>query len=407
MTQNRKILNDPVYGFINLPEGLLAEIVHHAYFQRLRRVRQLGMSDLVYPGATHTRFTHTLGSYHLMNLAISVLREKGIQITAENATAVRLAILLHDIGHGPFSHALEDLIVPNIGHEEISLAFMKVFNQKHDGELNEAIDIFTGKSPHNFLHELVSSQLDTDRLDYLKRDSFFTGVSEGVISTDRIIKMLNVVDDELVVDVKGIYSVEKFLIARRLMYWQVYLHKTVVASEMLLRNVVRRAREITMQGQKLWSTPALKFFLSNDQFELNEELISNFALLDDTDIITSLKVWQDSDDKVLSRLSKMYVNRNLFKIKLQKETFDTHCIEEKKEQVKKAFQLNASEADYFIVSNMLTNNAYKPDNGKIMILQKDGQTADLAEVSDMFDHEMLYKTVKKYFLCYPRGLDQI
>jgi HD superfamily phosphohydrolase len=404
MNRNKKILNDPVYGFINLPDGLLAEILHHGYFQRLRRVRQLGMSDLVYPGATHTRFLHTLGSYHLMNLAISVLREKGIQITDDNALAVRLAILLHDIGHGPFSHALEDLIVPNIGHEEISLAFMKVFNQKYNGALEEAIDIFTGKSPHNFLHELVSSQLDTDRLDYLKRDSFFTGVSEGVISTDRIIKMLNVVDDQLVVDEKGLYSVEKFLIARRLMYWQVYLHKTVVASEMLLRNVIKRAREITMQGEKLWSSPALNFFLRNNHFELNEELIAQFALLDDTDIITALKVWQNSEDKVLSQLSKMYSNRNLFKIELQKESFHNICIEKKKEKIKKAFKLNASEADYFIVSNMLTNNAYKPDSGKIMILKKNGQTADLAEVSDMFDHELLYKTVKKYFLCYPRDL---
>jgi HD superfamily phosphohydrolase len=294
--------------------------------------------------------------------------------------------------------------VPNIGHEEISLAFMKVFNQKYGGALEEAIDIFTGKSPHNFLHELVSSQLDTDRLDYLKRDSFFTGVSEGVISTDRIIKMLNVVDDQLVVDEKGLYSVEKFLIARRLMYWQVYLHKTVVASEMLLRNVIKRAREITMQGEKLWSSPALNFFLRNNHFELNEELIAQFALLDDTDIITALKVWQNSEDKVLSQLSKMYSNRNLFKIELQKESFHNICIEEKKEKIKKAFKLNASEADYFIVSNMLTNNAYKPDSGKIMILKKNGQTADLAEVSDMFDHELLYKTVKKYFLCYPRDL---
>ncbi|PLX18284.1 MAG: phosphohydrolase [Salinivirgaceae bacterium] len=404
MNQNRKILNDPVYGFINLPDGLLAEIVHHSYFQRLRRIRQLGMSDLVYPGATHTRFLHTLGSYHLMNLAISVLREKGIDISDNNAKAVQLAILLHDIGHGPFSHALEDLIVPNISHEEISLAFMKYFNAKYEGALDEAIDVFTGRSPHNFLHELVSSQLDTDRLDYLKRDSFFTGVSEGVISTDRIIKMLNVIDDRLVVDIKGLYSVEKFLIARRLMYWQVYLHKTVVASEMLLRKVIMRARELTMQGQKLWASDSLLYFLKNNHFELTEELIKNFALLDDTDVITSLKVWQNCDDKVLSLLSKMYVNRSLFKIKLQKEPFDEEFIALKKMEVVKKFGMTASEAEYFVVTDHLTNNAYKPDSGKIMILKKDGQTADLAEVSDMFDHEMLYKTVKKYFLCYPRGL---
>jgi HD superfamily phosphohydrolase len=403
MNKNKKILNDPVHGFINLPEGISAEIVHHAYFQRLRRIRQLGMSDLVYPGATHTRFLHTMGSYHLMNLAISVLREKGVPISEGNAKAAQLAILLHDIGHGPFSHALEDMIVPNIGHEEISLAFMKDFNQQYCGELDEAIAVFTAQSPHNFLHELVSSQLDTDRLDYLKRDSFFTGVSEGVISTDRIIKMLNVVDDRLVVDIKGLYSVEKFLIARRLMYWQVYLHKTVVASEMLLRNIIKRARQLTIGGQKLWGSDALSFFLSSDYFILDDTLIGNFAMLDDTDIISALKNWQNCDDIVLSKLSRMFVNRNLLKIELQKEPFDQEYIEGKKREVKKALQVTQKEADYFVVTDILTNNAYKPHSGKIVILQKNGQTADLAEVSDMFDHELLYKTVKKYFLCYPRG----
>jgi HD superfamily phosphohydrolase len=402
MNQNNKILNDPVHGFITLPGGLLAEIVHHAYFQRLRRIRQLGMSCLVYPGATHTRFLHTMGSYHLMNLAISVLRGKGIEITEDNAKAVQLAILLHDIGHGPFSHALEDLIVPNIGHEEISLAFMQFFNKKYDGALDEAIEVFTGRSPHNFLHELVSSQLDTDRLDYLKRDSFFTGVSEGVISTDRIIKMLNVVDDRLVVDIKGLYSVEKFLIARRLMYWQVYLHKTVVSSEMLLRNVIKRARELTMNGEELWASDSLRYFLKTDHFDMDEELIVNFALLDDSDIITALKIWQKCNDVVLRSLSQMYVNRSLLKIKLQKEPFDDSLIEQKRSEVKQKFGISDSEVDYFVVTDHLTNNAYKPDSGKIMILQKNGITADLAEVSDMFDHEMLYKTVKKYFLCYPR-----
>lgn len=402
--RNRKILNDPVYGFINIPDGLLYEIAHHPYFQRLRRIRQLGMTYLVYPGATHTRFLHTLGSFHLTNTALGVLRDKNVDITDNEIEGVLAAILLHDIGHGPFSHALEDLIVPNIRHEELSLAYMHYFNHLYNGKLNTAIDIFTGKYKHKFLHALVSSQLDTDRLDYLKRDSFFTGVSEGVISTDRIIKMMNVVNDELVIDVKGLYSVEKFLIARRLMYWQVYLHKTVVSSEMLLRNIIKRARQLSMAGEKLWGPPALNYFLSQDHFELNETMLGNFAMLDDDDMTASLKIWQDHEDPVLSRLSHMYVQRKLFKIKLQNQPFSDDEVMLKKQQVAKQFNLDTSGADYFVVSDILTNNAYKPDGGPITVLQKDGSTSDLVEASDMFDHEILSRTVKKYFLCFPRDL---
>ncbi len=400
--QNRKILNDPVYGFITFPDGILFDIIHHPFFQRLRRIRQLGMSCLVYPGATHTRFLHTLGSYHLTNTAVSILKEKNVPVSEEESEAVRIAILLHDIGHGPFSHALEDLIVPNISHEKLSLAYMHYFNKKYSGRLNLAIKIFTNEYQHKFLHALVSSQLDTDRLDYLKRDSFFTGVSEGVISTDRIIKMLNVVDDELVVDIKGLYSVEKFLIARRLMYWQVYLHKTVVSSEMLLRNIIKRARQLSMNGEKLWGPPALQFFMRHDNFELNETLLQNFSQLDDDDIVSAIKIWQNHNDIVLSQLSQMYVSRNLFHVSLQNEPFTEEEINSKKEIVQKKLAISNTEAGFFVVSDMLTNNAYKPDHGRIRVLKKSGEAVGLSDVSDMFDHELLSRTIKKYFLCYPR-----
>lgn len=398
---HKKILNDPVYGFINIPNGFLYEIIHHPYFQRLRRIQQLGMSCLVYPGATHTRFLHTMGSYHLTHTALNVLLEKGVQISHEDSEAVLTAILLHDIGHGPFSHALEDLIVPNIRHEDLSLAFMHYFNHRYNGRLDGAIEVFTGRYPHKFLHALVSSQLDTDRLDYLKRDSFFTGVSEGVISTDRIIKMLNVIDDELVVDIKGIYSVEKFLIARRLMYWQVYLHKTVVASEMLLRSIFTRARELAMQGKQLWGPPGLLYFLQSDYFEANNEMLAHFASLDDNDMVASLKIWQYDDDEVLKRLCRMYVSRNLYKIKLQNQTFSDDEITAKREAIMKQFSISFDETRYFVFADILTNNAYKPEMGKISVLDKNGEIVDLANISDMFNHEMLSKTVKKYFLCYP------
>lgn len=402
--RNRKILNDPVYGFIKIPDGLLYAVIHHPYFQRLRRIRQLGMSDLVYPGATHTRFMHTLGSFHLTTCALKVLKEKNVSFSNDESQALLAAVLLHDIGHGPFSHALEDLIIPNIRHEDVSLAFMEYFNDKFNGELSMAIEIFKGAYHHQFLHALVSSQLDTDRLDYLKRDSFFTGVSEGVISTDRIIEMLNVVNDELVIDIKGLYSVEKFLVARRLMYWQVYLHKTVVSSEMLLRNIIKRARLLTMSGSSVWGTPALLYFLQTDYFKLEGKMLEQFAMLDDNDMTAAIKFWQNHPDKVLSRLSRMYVQRDLYKIKLQSMPFSEQEIESCRKQVQKKLGVSKEESAYFVVSDVLSNNAYKPDSGKITVLDKTGQTTDIAQVSDMFDHEMLSRTVKKYFLCFPHEL---
>lgn len=402
--ENKKILNDPVYGFIDMPGGLMFEIIHHPFFQRLRRIKQLGMSCMVYPGATHTRFLHTLGCFHLTQNAIKTLKDKGVQITDDEHEALLLAILLHDIGHGPFSHALEGLFAPGIKHEEISLGFMQYFNEKYNGQLDLAIEIFTGKYKHQFLHDIISSQLDTDRLDYLKRDSFFTGVSEGVVSTDRIIKMLNVVNDELVVDIKGLYSVEKFLIARRLMYWQVYLHKTVVASEQLLRNIILRARELTMKGIEIWAMPALKYFLQNTEFPMNEYMLTQFASLEDNDIMSSVKVWQNDKAPVLKELSQMYIQRRLFKIVLQKKPFTKEQIEEKQQLVMKKMGINIHDAKYFVVSNILTNNAYVPDNGKISVLNKDNSISDLATASDMFDHEILSQTVRKYFLCFPKDL---
>ncbi|MDA3865201.1 MAG: HD domain-containing protein [Salinivirgaceae bacterium] len=402
--KNKKILNDPVYGFITIPDGIMYEIIHHPCFQRLRRIRQLGMTSLVYPGATHTRFLHTMGTFHLTMNAINTLKEKGIEISEKEVEAVLFAILLHDIGHGPFSHALENTIVTNIEHESLSVAFMKYFNKRYNGRLSMAIEIFNNTYEKHFLHSIISSQLDTDRLDYLKRDSFFTGVSEGVVSTDRIIKMFNVRNDELVVDIKGIYSVEKFLIARRLMYWQVYLHKTVVASEMMLRKIIARARQLTMSGETLWAPPALQYFLSRNAFEINDTLLDNFSVLDDDDVVASVKVWQHHHDLVISKLSTMYTNRQLFKIELQNKPFTPTEIATIKDKTAHYFNISLQETEYFVVSDILTNNAYRPDSGKISILFKDERVEDLENASDMFDHGALQQTVKKYFLCYPKEL---
>lgn len=402
MKKNKKILNDPVYGFIDMPTGTMYEIVEHPYFQRLRRIKQLGMSCMVYPGATHSRFLHTLGSFHLTQNAVKTLIEKGVSISNEEADAVLFAILLHDIGHGPFSHALEGMFAPGIQHEEISMGFMHYYNKKYYGQLDLAIEVFSGRYKEHFLHDLVSSQLDTDRLDYLKRDSFFTGVSEGVISTDRIIKMLNVVNDELVVDIKGLYSVEKFLIARRLMYWQVYLHKTVVAAEQLMRNIITRARELAINKHEIFCSPALHFFLTCQNVSIDDQMLNQFANLDDTDIISAIKVWQHHSDLVLSKLSQMYIQRNLFKIELQKKPFDPQRIDDMQKGISKKMGISSEEARYFVVSDMLSNSAYAPDSGNISVLDKTGKVTDLAEASDMFDHEILSQTVRKYFLCYPK-----
>jgi len=405
-SNKRKIFNDPVYGFVSLPYEIIFDLIEHPYFQRLRRIKQLGLTNLVYPGALHTRFHHAMGAMHLMGQAIEEIRSKGHEITDEEAKAVTIAILLHDIGHGPFSHALEHSIVNNVTHEDISQLFMTRLNIEFNGELTLAIKIFEDKYHKKFLHQLVSSQLDMDRLDYLKRDSFFTGVSEGVISSDRIIKMLNVANDQLAVEAKGIYSVEKFLIARRLMYWQVYLHKTVLSAENLLVNILKRAKELANKKVELFCTPALKKFLykqySKKDFKTNPELLDSFALLDDYDIMTSIKVWTSHKDPVLSMLCAQLVNRRLFKVEMQKLPFKESKIYELKKDVKKRFNLDDKEVNYFVFSGSVVNDAYRGDKISINILFKDGTTIDIAKASDQLNIDVLTKTVKKYYLCYPK-----
>lgn len=403
-SNKRKIVNDPVYGFINIPPGIAYDVIEHKYFQRLRRIKQLGLTYYVYPGAIHNRFQHVLGAMHLTQNAIDILRYKGNVITSEEEEAVILAVLLHDIGHGPFSHALEHSIVENISHEEISLIFMKNLNHEFNGKLSLAIKIFKNKYSKNFLHQLVSGQLDVDRLDYLKRDSFFTGVSEGVISSDRIIKMLNIHNDNLVVESKGIYSIEKFLIARRLMYWQVYLHKTVLSAEQLLVKILIRAKELTINGEFLFATPALKYFLTSqkgiEDFKNDCAVIENFAKLDDYDIIASIKVWTEHHDIVLSTLCKGIVNRKLLKIKFQKQPFNESELYQLKIDLTEKLKISIKEADYFVFTGEITNNAYSPKDVKINILSNNGEIVDIAEASDMLNISVLSKIVKKYYLCY-------
>ncbi len=408
-----KIFNDPIYGFVSLPYEIIYDLIDHPYFQRLRRIKQLGLTNLVYPGALHTRFHHAMGAMHLMGQAIDVIRSKGHEITEEEAKGVTIAILLHDIGHGPFSHALEHSIVSDITHEEISELFMSRLNTEFNGQLSLAIKIFQNKYSKKFLHQLVSSQLDMDRLDYLKRDSFFTGVSEGVISSDRIIKMLNVVNDQLAVEAKGIYSIEKFIIARRLMYWQVYLHKTVLSAESLLVNILRRAKELaeipaSRTGGKvdLFCTPALHTFLykkySEKDFQTKPELLDIFSQLDDNDIMTSIKVWTSHADPVLSMLCKQLVDRKLFKVELQNQAFKEDKINTIKNNIKKRYKLNDKEVNYFVFTGNVTNDAYRADKIRINILTKDGNVSDIADASDQLSIDVLAKTVKKYYLCYPK-----
>ncbi len=407
MNSNKlKIFNDPIYGFVSIPFEIIYDLIDHPYFQRLRRIKQLGLTNLVYPGALHTRFHHAMGAMHLMGQAIDVLRSKGQEITPEEAQGVTIAILLHDIGHGPFSHALEHSIVSNINHEDISEFFMSRLNEQFNGELTLAIRIFQDKYPKKFLHQLVSSQLDMDRLDYLNRDSFFTGVSEGVVSSDRIIKMMNVINDELAIEVKGIYSIEKFIIARRLMYWQVYLHKTVLSAENLLVNILKRAKELAEQKIELFCTPALHVFLyhkyNKTDFSADRSLLETFAKLDDYDIMASIKVWTEHPDRVLSMLCQKLVNRELFKVELQKQPFEKEKIERIKNEVKQQLQLNDQEVEYFVFSKDVENDAYRADEISINILFKDGTVADITEASDQLNVDVLAKTVKKHYLCYPK-----
>jgi uncharacterized protein len=402
----KKIINDPVYGFVNIPFELIYDLIEHSWFQRLRRIKQLGLSYLVYPGAQHTRFQHVIGAMSLTFQAVEILKSKGIEITNHEAESVCVAILLHDMGHGPFSHTLEGLIIEDVPHEEISLRFMELLNEQFEGKLTTAIQIFTNKYPKKFLHQLVSSQLDMDRLDYLSRDSFYSGVHEGTIGHDRIINMLNVVNDELVIEEKGIYSVEKFLIARRLMYWQVYLHKTVVAAEQLLIKIIERAKFLASQKQELFATPALHYFLFNkiDKkiFYNSNEAIENYALLDDDDIFTSIKVWCNHHDKILSTLCNMLRNRKLPKIVLQNVPFDKTTLESYKFMVADNLEITMDEANYFVYTNSVQNKAYSANNFHINILFKNGQVLDIADASDQYNIDSLTKLVTKYFLCFVR-----
>jgi HD superfamily phosphohydrolase len=404
----KKIINDPVYGFINIPTDLVFDLMEHPYFQRLRYIKQLGMTHLVYPGALHTRFHHALGAMHLMQLAVKTLCDKGQIITAEEEEAVMIAILLHDIGHGPFSHALEKHIVQGIDHEDISTLLMNKLNESFGGFLDMAIEIFNDTYPKRFLHQLVSSQLDMDRLDYLNRDSFYTGVSEGIISSERIIKMLNVVDDAIVVEEKGIYSIEKFLVARRLMYWQVYLHKTVTSGEQMLGKILQRARLLSLKGEKLFSTPALNHFLQNsitkEQFLTEEHHVEAFTCLDDTDIMAAIKVWIGHPDKVLSKLCKSLIQRKLYQVDITNLKPDAALVHELREKAMKNYNICFEDAGYFVFTDVISNNAYKVGDANIKILTKGKAIKDITTASDNSNLEALAKTVEKYIFCYTKDL---
>ncbi|MBB5635477.1 hypothetical protein HDF26_004121 [Pedobacter cryoconitis] len=404
----KKIINDPVYGFINIPSELIFDLISHRFFQRLRYIKQLGMTHLVYPGALHTRFHHALGAMHLMCLAIEILRSKGHEITKDEEEGATIAILLHDIGHGPFSHALEYSLVKGIRHEDISILIMERLNVEFEGKLSTAIAIFKGEYEKKFLHQLISSQLDLDRMDYLNRDSFFTGVSEGVISFDRIIKMFNIADDQLVIEEKGIYSIEKFLIARRLMYWQVYLHKTVIAGEMLLVKILKRAKELAVKGEELFATPALQHFLKNEIsqkefFETDIHLLQ-FAKLDDQDIFASVKVWCGHQDRILSMLCNMLVSRNLYKTEISHELPEASRVALISENTAFSLGIGQNEVSYFVFTDVISNRAYNTGGGNstINILMKNNTTTDIAKASDLSNLESLDRTVKKHILCYPR-----
>jgi len=404
----KKIINDPVYGFITIPSELVFDLISHRYFQRLRYIKQLAMTHIVYPGAINTRFHHALGAMHLMSLALEVLKSKGHEISPEEEEAATIAILLHDIGHGPFSHALEHTLAQGIKHEDISLLMMDKLNVEFGGRLTTAINIFKGKYHRKFFCQLISGQVDLDRMDYLNRDSFYTGVSEGVISFDRIIKMFNIVDDQLVVEEKGIYSVEKFLIARRLMYWQVYLHKTVVAGEQLLVKILERAKELTLKGTMLFATPALQHFLKNEISEkrfFEEEIhLQQFSKLDDQDIYASVKVWEDSDDFVLSQLCKMLNARKLYKVEISNEAPDPERIKLLASQTASFLHVGEKDISYFVFTDTITNRAYNAESSNINILMKNGKLLDIAKASDLSNLESLDRTVKKHILCYVRGI---
>ena len=404
-TNKLKILNDPIYGFITIPNSLIFDLIEHPYFQRLRRVSQMGLSYLVYPGAQHTRFQHAIGCVHLMQKAVRVLRFKDVSISEDEENAVYIAILLHDIGHGAFSHALEHSIVTGISHEAISLKFMEALNEEFDGKLSLAIQIFKNVYSRKFLNQLISSQLDMDRLDYLKRDSFYTGVSEGNINSERLITMLNVKDDCLVVEEKGIYSVEKFIIARRLMYWQVYLHKTGLAAENILVKVLKRAKELVVKGKNVPASSSLKYFLENPVNSQNftSEVLNTFSKLDDYDVLSAIKEWTNNDDKVLALLSKALIDRKLFKVTLRNDIFDNQTVINAKSKIQNKYNLSNDEIDYFFISDSVSNQAYNSNKDQIQILYKNETVKDIAEASDHLNLQALSTPVIKYFMCYPKS----
>jgi len=400
---SHKIINDPVYGFITIDHPLILELIRHPFYQRLRRIQQMGFANLVYPGAVHTRLHHSLGAYHLMCNALASLKGKGIPITENEELGAKMAILLHDVGHGPFSHALENNLIENLDHESVSLQIMQLLNKELYGELNTAIAIFTNLYPKKFLHQLVSGQLDVDRMDYLNRDSFFTGVSEGVIGYDRIIHMLTVHQGELMVQEKAIYSIEKFLVARRLMYWQVYLHKTVVSAESMLVKIIQRAREKIRSGDALFSgSESLDFFLTHSPQDPSEWLEA-FSLMDDNDILSALKNWMKDSDPVLSNLSAMLINRRLLKAKLQAEPFREDILKKHLRDAAVILNLPEQDAAFFVFTGEHTNTTYNPTDEKINILFKDGTVRDISQVDNALIHRSLSSAVKKFYICYLTG----
>lgn len=400
----RKIINDPVYGFITVDNPLIFDVISHPYYQRLRRINQMAFASLVYPGAVHTRLHHSLGAYHLMGLALNELRSKGVEITREEETAARIAILLHDIGHGPFSHALEGKLFRGVHHEHISLLILQLLNDEFGGQLSMAIDIFKGSYRKPFLHQLLSGQLDVDRMDYLTRDSFFTGVSEGVIGYDRILKMLVVYEGELMIEEKAIFSVEKFLVARRLMYWQVYLHKTVLAAEKMLVKIIERAQELIAAGMDLHTASHnLDFFLK--QHRADDKFIKHlekFAQLDDSDVLCTIKNWCGHFDKVLSRLCKGLIERKLLKVRFQPEPFDPLIVATYRDEIARKLDISPAEAAYFVFTGEATNTTYNPDDEHIKVLFKEGVVRDISQVDNALIHQRLSSPVKKYYLCYLR-----
>lgn len=401
-----KIFNDPIYGFISITNPLIYDLIQHPYFQRLRRISQMGMSYLVYPGAHHTRFHHALGCMHIMQKTVQVLRFKGVEISDDEENALYIAILLHDIGHGPFSHAMEHSIVEGVHHETISLLFMDKLNREFNGQLTLAIKIFKGEYHRKFMLHLISSQLDMDRMDYLKRDSFYSGVAEGNINSERLIQMLDVENDMLVIEEKGIYSVEKFLVARRLMYWQAYLHKTSVAAELVLTKILKRAKELVQQNAELPASKPLKFFLQNriSGEDFNDEVLHTFSRLDDFDIISAIKEWQFEDDFVLSELCRMIINRDLPKIRLQAEKVSKEEVSGIKQRFARLYDLSEKEAEYFVFKGKIKNQAYNKTGEPIHILKKDRSIEDVVEASDQLNLKALSKPVTKYYLCFPKVL---